>query len=140
MSDLPATWLIKTEPAKYSWADLVRDGETVWDGVRNNQAALYLKAMREGDECLVYHSNEGLEVVGLARVSALAAPDPTDATGRWVAPRVAPLRALARPVSLAAMKAEPRLSAMAMFRQFRLSVAPVTPAERAVILELADEG
>lgn len=136
----PATWLIKTEPAKYSWSDLVRDGETVWDGVRNNQAALYLKAMAVGDECFVYHSNEGLEVVGIARVSATAAPDPTDPSGRWVAPRVAPLRPLPRPVPLSAMKAEPRLAGMAMFRQFRLSVAPVTPAERSVILELAGEG
>jgi predicted RNA-binding protein with PUA-like domain len=132
-----AAWIIKTEPFKYSWADLVRDGETVWDGVRNNQAALYLKAMQVGDECFVYHSNEGLEIVGLARVSAPAGPDPTDPTGRWVAPRVAPLRPLPRPVTLAAMKAEPRLSGMAMFRQFRLSVAPVTADERAVILELA---
>jgi predicted RNA-binding protein with PUA-like domain len=139
MANPPATWLIKTEPVKYSWADLVRDGETVWDGVRNNQAALYLKAMAVGDECFVYHSNEGLEVVGIALVSATATPDPTDLTGRWVAPRVVPLRPLPRPVSLAAMKAEPRLAQMAMFRQFRLSVTPVTPAERAVIVELADE-
>jgi predicted RNA-binding protein with PUA-like domain len=134
---MPATWLIKTEPAKYSWADLLRDGETIWDGVRNNQAALYLKAMAVGDECFVYHSNEGLEIVGLARVSALAAPDPTDPAGRWVAPRVAPLRPLPRPVSLAALKADTRLKGMAMFRQFRLSVAPVTQDERAAILQLA---
>lgn len=132
-------WLLKTEPAKYSWADLLRDGETPWDGVRNNQAALYLKAMAVGDECLIYHSNEGLAVVALARVCALAAPDLTDPTGRWLAPRIAPLRALARPVPLAAMKAEPRLAGMAMFRQFRLSVCPIAPAERAVILELAGE-
>lgn len=138
-TDHPAAWIIKSEPFKYSWADLVRDGETVWDGVRNNQAALYLKAMRPGDECFFYHSNEGLEIVGIATVSALAAPDPTDPTGRWVAPKVRPLRPLARPVTLAAMKAEPRLAGMAMFRQFRLSVAPVTAQERAVILELAGE-
>jgi len=140
MATTPAAWLIKTEPAKYAWADLVRDGGTLWDGVRNSQAALYLKAMHVGDECFVYHSNEGLEVVGIACISATAAPDPTDPTGRWVAPRVAPLRALTRPVSLAAMKADPILAQMAMFRQFRLSVAPVTAAERAVILELAGEG
>ncbi len=131
-------WLVKSEPFKYSWEDLVRDGETAWDGVRNNQAALYLKSMKIGDEAFFYHSNEGLAVVGIARVSREAFPDTTDPAGRFVAVSMAPVRPLARPVSLARMKAEPRLSGMAMFRQFRLSVVPIAPEEWATILELSE--
>ncbi len=134
-----AHWLIKSEPTKYSFDDLVRDGSTVWDGVRNNQAALYLKAMTLGDRALFYHSQLGLEVVGVAEVSREAFPDPGDAAGRFVAVEVKPVRKLASPVSLAAMKADPRLAGMAMFRQFRLSVAPITDAEWSVILELAGD-
>ncbi|WP_136161856.1 EVE domain-containing protein [Sphingomonas flavalba] len=131
-----ARWLIKSEPVKYSWTDLVRDGETVWDGVRNNQAALYLKAMKIGDELLYYHSNEGLDVVGIARVVKEHFIDPTDPKARFVAVSVAPVRPLPQPVSLKAMKAEPKLAGMAMFRQFRLSVTPVTDAEWATILAM----
>jgi predicted RNA-binding protein with PUA-like domain len=130
-------WLVKSEPAKYAFADLERDGRTVWDGVRNNQAALYLKAMKAGDQVLYYHSQEGLAVVGIAEVSREAFPDPTDAAGRFVAVELKPVRPLARPVTLAEMKAEPALAGMAMFRQFRLSVAPVTPEEWATILKMA---
>lgn len=130
-------WLIKSEPFKYSWDDLVRDGETVWDGVRNNQAAIYLRTMAVGEELAFYHSNEGLAVVGVARVSAPHFIDPSDPKGRFPAVKVAPVRALKMPVTLAAMKAEPRLAGMAMFRQFRLSVAPLTDAEWAVIAEMA---
>lgn len=133
-------WLMKSEPNKFSFQDLARDGRTMWDGVRNNQAALYLKAMRIGDQAFFYHSNIGLEVVGVARISREAFLDPTDPKGRFVAVEVEPVRLLKAPVSLAAMKAEPRLAGMAMFRQFRLSVAPVTPEEWAVILEMAGEG
>jgi len=129
-------WLIKSEPFKYSWDDLVRDGETVWDGVRNNQAAIYLRTMAVGEELAFYHSNEGLAVVGVARVSGEHFIDPSDPKGRFPAVKVAPVRALAVPVTLAAMKAEPRLAGMAMFRQFRLSVAPLTDAEWAVIGEM----
>lgn len=132
-----ARWLMKSEPVKYAFADLVRDGRTVWDGVRNNQAALYLKAMKVGDEFLFYHSNEGLAVVGVAKVATEAFIDPSDPAGRYVAVEVAPVRALKTPVTLAQMKAEPRLAGMAMFRQFRLSVSPVTDAEWAVVMELA---
>lgn len=132
-------WLIKSEPTKYSFDDLVRDGRTVWDGVRNNQAALYLKAMKVGDQALFYHSQVGLEVVGVAEVVTEAFFDPSDAAGRFVAVEVAPVRRLKAPVSLAAMKAEPRLAGMAMFRQFRLSVAPVTDGEWAVVMELAGD-
>ncbi len=134
-----AHWLIKSEPTKYSFDDLVRDGHTVWDGVRNNQAALYLKAMKIGDRALFYHSQLGLEVVGMAEVSKESFLDPSDPAGRFVAVEMSPVRTLASPVSLAAMKAEPRLAGMAMFRQFRLSVAPVTQDEWAAILDLAGD-
>jgi predicted RNA-binding protein with PUA-like domain len=130
-------WLVKSEPAKYAFADLQRDGRTVWDGVRNNQAALYLKAMKAGDPVLYYHSQEGLAVVGIAEVSREAFPDPTDPAGRFVAVELKPVRTLAHPVTLAEMKANPALAGMAMFRQFRLSVCPVTPEEWAVILKMA---
>jgi predicted RNA-binding protein with PUA-like domain len=137
---MPAHWLMKSEPTKYGFNDLVRDGRTVWDGVRNNQAALYLKAMKVGDRSFFYHSQLGLEVVGVAEVSKEAFPDPTDPAARFVAVEIKPLRKLETPVTLAQMKAEPRLAGMAMFRQFRLSVAPVTDEEWAVILQLAGDG
>ena len=139
MTAARAYWLMKSEPVKYGFDDLVRDGRTNWDGVRNNQAALYLKAMKVGDQVLFYHSNEGLAVVGLAEVSREAFPDVTDPNGRFVAVEVKPVRPFARPVTLAEMKAEPRLANMAMFRQFRLSVAPITPDEWAVVHEMAGE-
>jgi predicted RNA-binding protein with PUA-like domain len=130
-------WLMKSEPTKYSYADLVRDGRTNWDGVRNNQAALYLKAMKVGEEAFIYHSQIDLAVVGVARITREAFPDATDPAGRFVAVEIAPVRALKRPVPLAELKANPRLTGMAMFRQFRLSVSPVTEEEWAVILDLA---
>lgn len=129
-------WLVKSEPFKYSWDDLVRDGATRWDGVRNNQAAIYLRTMAVGEELFFYHSNEGLAVVGIAAVVAEHFIDPTDPKGRFPAVMVAPVRAMPVPVSLAAMKAEPRLAGMAMFRQFRLSVAPVTEVEWDVIMAM----
>ena len=130
-------WLVKSEPAKYAFSDLLRDGRTVWDGVRNNAAALHLKAMREGDEVLFYHSQEGLAVVGIARVARTAFPDASDPAGRFVAVELAPVRALRRPVALAERKAEPALAEMAMLRQSRLSVSPVSDAEWAAILKMA---
>ena len=136
---MTAHWLIKSEPEKYAYADLVRDGRTVWDGVRNNQAALYLKAMKVGDLAFYYHSQVGLEIVGIAQVVREAFIDPSDPAGRFVAVEVAPSRALKTPVSLTAMKANPALAGMAMFRQFRLSVSPVTPDEWAAILAMAGE-
>ena len=139
MSSPPSLWLIKSEPEKYSFADLERDGRTLWDGVRNNQAALYLKAMQIGDEALYYHSVSDLAVVGIAKVVRGAEIDPTDPKGRFVAVEFAPVRALAQPVSLAQMKADPALAGMAMFRQFRLSVSPVTPEEWAAILAMAGD-
>ena len=133
-----AHWLVKSEPAKYAYADLERDGRTVWDGVRNNAAALHLKGMKIGDEVLYYHSQEGLDVVGIAKVVKEAFPDPSDPSGRFVAVELAPVRGLKRPVTLAEMKAEPKLEGMAMLRQSRLSVSPVSDAEWATILEMAE--
>jgi predicted RNA-binding protein with PUA-like domain len=135
----PSHWLIKSEPNKYAFSDLQRDGRTVWDGVRNNQAALYLKAMKVGDQALYYHSQEGLEVVGIAEVVKEAFIDPTDPAGRFVAVEFAPVRPLKQPVTLTQMKADTKLAGMAMFRQFRLSVSPVTPEEWTEILSLAGE-
>jgi len=134
-----AYWLVKSEPNKYSFDDLRREGKTVWDGVRNNAAALHLKTMKLGDEVLYYHSQEGLAVVGIAKVVREAFPDPTDAAGRFVAVELAPVRPLPKPVPLAAIKANPALSGMTMLREFRLSVSPVKPAEWAEVLKMAGE-
>lgn len=132
-------WLVKSEPSTYSFDDLVRDGRTVWDGVRNNAAALHLKAMRTGDEVLFYHSQDGKVVVGVAKVAKEAFPDATDASGRFVAVELTPERALKKPVELSAMKANEGLSDMAMVRQSRLSVSPVTDAEWAILMRMAGE-
>jgi predicted RNA-binding protein with PUA-like domain len=132
-----AHWLVKSEPNAYSFADLQRDGSTVWDGVRNNAAALHLKAMKVGDEALFYHSQEGKEIVGIARITRTAFPDPGDPSGRFVAVELAPVKSLPKPVTLADMKAAPALSGMAMIRQSRLSVSPVTKAEWDAILTMA---
>lgn len=134
-----AHWLVKSEPKTYSFADLQRDGRTVWDGVRNNAAALHLKAMNSGDEVLFYHSQEGLAVVGVAKVVKEAFLDPSDPAGRFVAVELAPVRPLPKPVTLAQMKATASLAGLEMIRQSRLSVSPVRDAEWAEILKLADE-
>jgi len=130
-----AHWLMKSEPDSYSWDDLLRDGLTEWTGVKNAQAAINLRAMRVGDEALFYHSNVGLEAVGIMKITRAAAPDPTDA--KWVSVEVAPMRPLAKPVTLKAIKAEPRLAEMKVVRHSRLSVSPVTDEEWAVVMELA---
>ena len=129
-----AYWLMKSEPSSYSWDDLVRDGGTEWDGVRNNAARLHLKAMKPGDEAFFYHSMSDKAVVGIMRVARGPQPDPKDSD--WVSVRVEPVRPLARPVTLAEIKAEPRLAQMELIRQSRLSVAPVRDEEWAVVLEL----
>ena len=133
-----AHWLMKSEPGTYSWADLVRDRSTEWDGVRNNAARLHLKAMEPGDEAFFYHSGDERAVIGIMRVTRQAAPDPTDAD--WVSVTVEPVRALARPVSLKEIKAQPRLAKMELIRQSRLSVSPVRDEEWRAILELAETG
>lgn len=134
-----AFWLMKSEPDVYGWDDLVRDGEGYWDGVRNNAAAGHLKSMKSGDLALFYHSNIGLQAVGIMEITGPAEPDRTDETGRWVAVRVKPVRPLPRPVTLKAIKAEPRLSDIAMIRQSRLSVVPVSEEHWAVLMEMAGE-
>ena len=130
-----AYWLMKSEPSSYSWEDLVRDGSTEWDGVRNNAARLHLKAMRRGDEAFFYHSMDERAVIGIMRVTREAAPDPKDAD--WVSVKVEPLQALKSPVTLKEIKAEPKLAKMELIRQSRLSVAPVRDAEWAEILRLS---
>ncbi len=132
-----ARWLVKSEPFKYSWDQLNKDGQTAWDGVRNNQAAIYLRSMKIGDELFFYHSNEGLCIVGIAQVVGEHFIDPSDPKGRFPAVLVGPKAAMPRPVTLAEMKAEPRLAGMAMFRQFRLSVVPITDDEWNVVMEMA---
>ena len=133
-------WLVKSEPNKYAFADLQKDGKTVWDGVRNNTAALHLKAMKVGDQAFFYHSQEGLEIVGIAKVVTEAFLDPSDPAGRFVAVELAPVRPVKTPVTLAQMKANPALADMAMLRLFRLSVSPVRPEEWVEILKMAGEG
>lgn len=133
-----AYWLLKSEPHAYSWDDLVRDGETAWDGVRNHQASNNLKAMQPDDEAFFYHSNVGKEIVGIARITKAAFPDTTDDSGRWVAVGVAPVQPVARPVTLAEMKAMPALEGFALIRQSRLSVVPVSPDEWRIILERSE--
>ena len=129
-----AHWLMKSEPGAYSWDDLVRDGGTEWDGVRNNAARLHLKAMKPGDEALLYHSMSDKAVVGIMRVTRGAEPDPK--APDWVRVRVEPVRKFAQPVTLAAIKAEPSLAKMELIRQSRLSVAPVRDDEWAKVLEM----
>jgi predicted RNA-binding protein with PUA-like domain len=130
-----AYWLMKSEPKAYGWPDLIRDGGTEWDGVRNNAARLHLKAMKTGDEAFLYHSMSDKAVVGIMRIVREAAPDPKDSD--WVSVRVEPVKPLPRPVTLAEIKAEPRLSKMELIRQSRLSVAPVRDEEWKAVLELA---
>lgn len=132
-----ACWLVKSEPFKYSWERFVADGRTHWDGVRNHQAANNLRAMRTGDRAFFYHSNEGLEIVGIAEVVREAYPDPGDDTGRFVMVDLKPVAALKQPVTLKRIKADPLLSGMALVRQSRLSVCPVTDAEWARAMELS---
>lgn len=139
MATPPSYWLVKSEPAKYSFDQLARDGRTVWDGVRNNQAAIYLRTMKLGDEVFYYHSQEGLAIVGIAKVAREHFVDPSDPTGRFAAVELAPVRALPRPVTLAEIKATPVLAGMTMLRLFRLSVTPITPEEWATILAMAGD-
>ena len=130
-------WLVKSEPATYAWADLVRDGRTDWTGVRNYAARLHLKAMRKGDGVCYYHSGDGKEIVGLAKVTQAAFPDTTADEAGWVAVGLAPIAPLKKPVTLAQIKAEPALAQIGLIRQSRLSVVPLTAAEFKLIVGLA---
>ena len=119
-------WLVKSEPFKYSWDEFVRDGSTYWDGVRNAEARNNQEAMKNGDLALYYHSNEGKEVVGIAKVTRESYPDPTTDDPRWVVVNLEPLKPLATPVSLEQIRAEPSLEDLALVRRSRLSVTPVS--------------
>lgn len=130
-------WLMKSEPDVYSWDDLVAEGEGTWDGVRNYTARLNLRAMQKGDEVFFYHSNIGVEIVGIARISKEGFQDPSDDTGRWTAVGVKPVQKLARPVTLKEIKADPALAEMELLTKFRLSVSGVSEAEWNHILTLA---
>ena len=129
-------WLVKSEPEAYAWADFMRDGRTDWTGGRNFQARNHLRAMRTGDAVLFYASVTTKAVLGVARVSRPAFADPTAAEGDWSAVELAGARTLARPVALAVIKADPVFAQIALLRQSRLSVVPLTPAEFARIVEL----
>jgi len=132
-----AHWLIKSEPFKYNWDQFVKDKQAVWDGVRNYAARIHLRAMKKGDEVFFYHSNEGMEIVGIAKVSKEAYQDPTTEDTNWVAVDVKPFKSLKNPVTLLQMKADKRLSNMALIRISRLSVSPVTDEEWDIIMQMA---
>lgn len=130
-----AKWLMKSEPSSYGWDNLVRDGGTMWDGVRNNAARLHLRGMKPGDEAFFYHSMDERAVVGIMRITGPGQPDGED--GNWVKVPVEPVRPLAKPVTLAQIKAEPRLAKIELIRQSRLSVAPIREDEWKLILAMA---
>lgn len=132
-------WLIKSEPFKYSWDQLQKDKETFWDGVRNYAARINLRAMKKGDEVFFYHSNEGTEIVGIAKVVKEAYQDPTTDDDRWVAVNFAPKKKLKKPVTLAQIKAEPKLANMDLVRLGRLSVQTVKPEEWDIVMKMAGE-
>ena len=132
-----AYWLVKSEPGAWSWDDQVRDSVTAWTGVRNYQASNNLKAMRLGDLCFFYHSVNEKQIVGVVEVVREAYPDPTDETGRWVCPDLKAVKAVDRPVTLAEIKADPRLVDIALVRQSRLSVMPIEPEHWHLLCGLA---
>ena len=134
-----AYWLIKSEPFKYSWDQLVKDKKTVWDGIRNYAARLNLRAMKKGDLAFFYHSNEGTEIVGIAKIVKEAFQDPTTDDERWVAVEVAPVKKLKKPVTLAQIKAEKKLAEMDLVRLGRLSTQSVKPEEWELVLKMAGE-
>lgn len=132
-------WLVKSEPFKYSWDQFVKDGKTIWDGVRNYTARNNLRAMKKGDQVFYYHSNEGLQIVGIAEIVKEAYQDPTTDDTNWVVVELMPVKALKTPVTLANIKSTPELAEMDLIRQSRLSVGKVTAAEFQKILKMAGE-
>jgi len=134
-----AHWLVKSEPSTYSYTQLEKDKRTTWDGIRNYASRIHLRAMKIGDEVLFYHSNEGLEIVGIAKVAKEAYPDPSAKEEGWVAIDLKPYRRLNKAVSLSTIKADKRLKDMALVRIGRLSVQPVTKKEWDAVMELASE-
>ncbi len=133
-----AYWLVKQEPGDYPWSQFVADGKTEWTGVRNFQARANLAAMKVGDLVLYYHSNVGKEIVGVAKVTRTAAPDPTADEPGWLSVELRPVRALRQPVTLDQVKADPLLREMALVKQSRLSVMPVTASQYERILAISD--
>ncbi|WP_088307514.1 EVE domain-containing protein [Novosphingobium sp. B 225] len=138
MSKIKNHWLMKSEPDVYSWDDLVAEGEGTWDGVRNYTARNNMRAMQVGDQVFFYHSNIGVEIVGIAEISVAAFQDPSDDLGRWSAVRLKPVRKLARTVTLKEIKADPALAEMELLTKFRLSVSGVAQSEWDYILKLAE--
>ena len=134
-----AYWLIKSEPFKYSWDQFVKDGVTFWDGVRNYAARNNLRAMKKGDLAFFYHSNEGMEIVGIAKVAKESYQDPTTEEIAWVAVDFKPHKKLKKPVTLTMVKAENSLAQMALIRLGRLSVQPVLETEWNIIMKMAGE-
>jgi len=134
-----AHWLVKSEPSAYSWEQLEKDKQTVWSGVRNYAARIHLKSMKKGEEVFFYHSNEGINIVGIAKVVKEAYQDPTTDDDRWVAVDLKPVKKIKNPVSLETIKKDKRLANMALVRIGRLSVQPVTDEEWKVVMELAGE-
>ena len=134
-----AYWLLKSEPAVYSFDDLVKEKQTCWSGVRNYAARLHLRNMKKGDEAFFYHSNEGTDIVGIAKISKEAYKDPTTTDDRWVAIDIKPIKKLKQPVSLAEIKKVSSLANMALVRIGRLSCQPVTEDEWKIILQMAGE-
>jgi predicted RNA-binding protein with PUA-like domain len=129
-------WLVKQEPSSYSWSDFVGEGQTAWTGVRNYTARNNLRKMQKGDEVLFYHSGADKAVVGIARVTRSAYPDPTAKEGDWSAVDLAPIKSLRRPVTLRQIKSDPRLKQTPLIRQSRLSVMPLTAAEFRTIVKI----
>ena len=136
MSKAARHWLVKQEPTAYAWKQFVQDGRAAWTGVRNFQARISLRSMQVGDPVLFYHSVVGKEVVGIAKVAAEAYPDPTAKEGEWVCVDLVPVKPLPSPVALALIKTSPKLRGVALLRQSRLSVMPLTPPEYREILRL----
>ena len=132
-------WLVKSEPTAYSWDQLVKDKQTCWSGVRNYAARINLKAMKKGDEVLYYHSNQGVEIVGIAKVVKEFYQDPTTDDEAWVAVDIKAVKKLKNPVSLDSIKKDKRLAVMDLVRLGRLSVQTVKPEEWMIIIEMAGE-
>ncbi len=132
-------WLVKSEPSTYSWEQFVKDKKTTWDGVRNYAARLHLRSMKKDDEVLYYHSNEGMEIVGIAKVDKEAYQDPTASDDKWVAVDLKPIKRLTNPVSLTQIKDDKRLQQMALVRIGRLSVQPVSKDEWQIIMKMSEK-
>jgi predicted RNA-binding protein with PUA-like domain len=133
-------WLLKTEPDKYSYADLERDGATIWDGVANNTALMHIRTMLPGDLALIYHTGDERQAVGLAEITSAPYADPKLGDPKLVVVDLRPLRRLSRPVTLAAVKADPAFADFGLVRLGRLSVVPVTPEHWGKLLGMAGEG